>query len=284
MRTRSTQAKPAGFCAFAGAAGHHGPVRIRAAAAVIGISLALSIPATPIGATPATTAPPIPRVGAVFFPYLPGLTQLLGLPHTCTGSVVHSASRNVVLTAAHCVLSGSGAGFAFAPGYHDGVFPYGMWTVRRVYVNPAWKASHDPLHDYAFLTVAPRTVGGVSRNIEDVVGAYSLGTAPAAGTTVTVDGYLLGAHDRALTCTTSTYVVAGYPTVDCAGFGDGTSGGPWLRGDQVVGVIGGLHQGGCVDGTSNTSPFGSDVAADLARAAAGGPGDFLGLPGSSGCT
>ncbi len=260
---------------------HDERVRSRIAAA---IAVALIVGAGgPVAATPSTTVVSVPRVGAIFVPYVPGLTQALHLPHTCTGSVVHSPSRNIVVTAAHCILAGNGTGFAFAPGYHDGVFPYGAWTVRRVYVNPAWKANHDPLHDYAFLVVAPRTIAGISKNIEDVVGAYPLGAAPVAGTTVTVDGYLLGSHDRPLSCTTSTYLVSGYPTVDCAGFGDGTSGGPWLRGGKVVGVIGGLHQGGCVDGTSNTSPFGADTAADLARAAAGGPGDFLGVPGSDGC-
>jgi len=259
-------------------------VRIRSGlAAAIVLAVCFTVP-TSVAATPsATTVVSIPRVGALFVPYLPGLTQALGLPHECSASVVHSASRNVVLTAAHCIV-GTGVGYGFAPGYHDGVFPYGVWSVRRVYVNAAWKTSHDPKHDYAFLVVAPRTIGGVVKNIENVVGGYLLGSVPPAGSTVTVDGYVAGARDRPITCTTTTYRTDGYPSIDCDGFADGTSGGPWLRSGAVVGVIGGLHQGGCTPGTSYSAPFGLDAHTDLARAVAGGRGDLLGSPGSDGCS
>ena len=247
-------------------------------------SLALLVPSAPASAAPtAQPVPSIPRVGAVFVPYLPVLTEVFGLPHTCSASVVHSSGHNVVLTAAHCIV-GSGIGYAFAPGYHDGVFPYGAWTVRRVYVNPAWKANHDPHVDYAFLVVGPHTIGGVAKNIEDVVGAYPLGAAPPPGSTVTVDGYVTGSHDRPLTCTSTTYRTSGYPSFDCRGFADGTSGGPWLRAGSVVGVIGGLNQGGCTPNTSYSSPFGAATAAVLARAAAGGVGDLVTPAGSSGCS
>src|SRR5439155_3587094 len=142
------------------------------------------------------------------------------------------------------------------------------------------KTSHDPKHDYALLVVAPRIIGGIAKNIEDVVGSYVLGSAPPAGSKVTVDGYVAGVRDRPITCTANTYRTSGYPSFDCDGFANGTSGGPWIRSGSVVGVIGGLHQGGCTPRTSYSSPFGADVRADLARAVAGGPGDVVGTPGS----
>jgi V8-like Glu-specific endopeptidase len=214
----------------------------------------------------------------VFVPAVLGLSQLLQLPHECSGSVVHSAGHDVVLTAAHCV-TGPGLGYEFAPGYHDGVSPYGRWTVRRAYVNAAWQTSHDPQHDYAFLEVAP----SAGRNIEDVLGANRLGTAPQAGQSVTVDAYLAGVNDKPITCVTTVYYTEGYPSFDCDGFGDGTSGGPWLSGHTVVGVIGGRQQGGCTPSTSFSSAFGADVIHDWQRASAGGPSDFV-LPALiSGC-
>src|ERR1700756_2038793 len=62
---------------------------------------------------------PDPRVGAVF---LAG-TDL----HACTGSVLHSAAGNLVLTAAHC-LSGGGPA-RFVPGFAREAEPDDVWTL-----------------------------------------------------------------------------------------------------------------------------------------------------------
>lgn len=216
-----------------------------------------------------TSATADPTVGALFFPSAGGLGPALGLPHTCSASVVHSATHDLVLTAAHCMLT-PGSGFQFAPGYVRGAMPFGLWTVTKVFVNPAWNARHDELHDYAFLRIAPRTVNGALRNIEDVTGANVLATAPAPGTVVTVAGYRLGSNDDQFSCTSTTYLDGPYPAFDCDGFVDGTSGSPWLTGSpgnaSVVGVIGGLEQGGCTATTSYSSPFGADTLRDFARA------------------
>ena len=236
-------------------------------------------------ATPtAVTGPPFaPQVGAIFFPSVLGSSVLLGLPHTCSGSVVDSPGHNLILTAAHCIY-GSGVGYDFAPGYHDGKSPYGVWSASRVYVDPAWAKGHDPAHDYAFLQVLPMSVRGVRTNVEDLTGGYSLGAAPAAGSDVSVNGYLLGSGGEPLRCTAPVYYTGGYPSFDCGGFGAGTSGGPWVSGTTVVGVIGGLHQGGCKDSTSYSAPFGADTIADWLRAASGtGRPDFVTPPGSDGC-
>jgi trypsin len=232
----------------------------------------------------AQTGPPFaPQVGAIFFPSVLGSGLVLGLPHICSGSVVHSPGHNLVITAAHCIY-GSGVGYDFAPGYHDGKAPHGVWSASRVYVDPAWANGHDPAHDYAFLQLVPKSVRGVRTNIEDVTGSYTLGTAPAPGTAVTVSGYLLGSRDEPLHCTAPVYDTGGYPSFDCGGYGAGTSGGPWVRGSTVVGVIGGLHQGGCKDSTSYSAPFGADTIADWVRAASGsGRPDFVTPAGGDGC-
>jgi hypothetical protein len=127
-----------------------------------------------------------------------------------------------------------------------------------------------------------RSRGG--QNVEDVTGpAPRLGAAPATGTRVTVDGYLAGSGGTPITCTAPAYRTRGYPSFDCGGFGDGVSGGPWLADGRLVGVTGGLHQGGCSPDTSYSAPFGADVAALFARAKAGGAGDVAPTPGGDGC-
>ena len=121
---------------------------------------------------------PIPAVGALFVPSVLGSSVALGLPHECSGVVVDSPAGNLVLTAAHC-LTGTGIGYDFAPAYHDGVAPYGVWTVQRLYVDPAWSLRHDPHADYAFLQVEPKSAAHVE--VEDRTGGYRIGPTPSRG-------------------------------------------------------------------------------------------------------
>lgn len=252
--------------------------RLLALAVVAGSLAGFAAPSA--GAAPAAQpVPSIPTVGALFIPSVAGLGPALGLPHYCSASVVHSAGHNLVLTAAHCIY-GTGFAIEFAPGYADGRTPYGVWAIRHVYLEPAWRQGQDPRADVAVLQMAPR--GG--RNVEEVTGAAPvLGTAPVAGSPVTVDGYVAGVRGRPITCTAPVYYTAGFPSFDCDGYANGVSGGPWLQDGRVVGVIGGLHQGGCTPSTSYSAPFGGAVAALVSRAEAGGRGDVAPFPGSDGC-
>jgi hypothetical protein len=211
----------------------------------------------------------VPATGALFYPSVLGLVPLLGGPHFCTASVVDSPTRDLLVTAAHCVF-GTGASIEFAPLLHDSVLPAGVWDVTRIYIDPAWTASFDPRHDVAFLRVAPH--GGT--RVQDVVGGHRLG-GPTPGQPVNVSGYPMGSGGRPITCTAPLSQVDGYSAIGCAGFGNGTSGGPWVQGGQVVGVIGGLEQGGCSPDVEYSTPFGAAVRSLFARAVAGGPGDLV---------
>lgn len=242
------------------------------------VLLAAALAAVALGAPPASGRVPaaqevtsIRTVGPLFFPSVAGALPALRGPHFCTASVVHSPAHDLVVTAAHCVY-GPGLTIEFAPGFHDNVAPYGVWEVRRVYVDAAWHATRDPHHDVAFLQLAPRA----GRAVEDVVGANDLGV-PALGANVTVDGYPAGSGGRPITCANELYATQGYPSFDCTGYVAGVSGGPWLIGPYVVGVTGGLEQGGCGDTTSYSAPFDVDTIALLHRAEAGGPGDVAPL-------
>jgi len=225
---------------------------------------------------PNNVPPPSAAYGPLFVPSLGGLAK--ALPHYCSASVVDSTTRDLVLTAAHCVV-GTGAGIGFAPGYVNGTAPYGIWAVKKVYVDRDWIAHGNPQHDYALLQIAPRN----GKQLEDVTGGHSIGAAPAPGTEVQVTGYAAKSGGSAIECTAPVYETDGYPSFDCAGFADGVSGAPWIADGEVVGDIGGLHQGGCTDTTSYSPSFGPDIQALLARAEADKTGDLVPFIRPSGC-
>jgi len=139
--------------------------------------------------------------------------------HTCTASVVHSAHKDTLITAAHCVV-GRGVGMVFAPGQHGTQTPFGRWIVTAAYVEPQWESDQDPEADIAFLTVAPRRINGKTRQIEQVTGAYELGSTAARGQRVTVTGYPAGSTNNPITCAANVYLT-GY-------FSTGTSP-PWMN-------------------------------------------------------
>ncbi|WP_405489254.1 trypsin-like serine peptidase [Nocardia sp. NBC_00511] len=210
-----------------------------------------------------------PATGALFYPSTSGAVPRLGGPHFCSAGVVDSPSRDLLVTAAHCVL-GPGALIEFAPLLHDSELPAGVWDVTSMYVDPSWQQSFDPRHDVAFLRVAPRN----GKKIEDVVPGLPLAT-PTPGTPVTVSGYPLGFGGRPLTCTAPLESVDNGSAIHCSGFVDGTSGGPWIQNGQIVGVIGGPEQGGCAPDIEYSSPFTPDTQSLLTRAESATPGDIL---------
>lgn len=211
--------------------------------------------------TAAGPVPPDQRVGAVFL--------VGGDLHICTGSVLHSAGGDLVLTAAHCLAAGLPT--TFVPGFSGSAAAAEAWTLDTVYLDPRWVTAQDPRADYA-IARASRTDGAA---IEAQAGsALSLGRAPRPGTRVSVVGYPARVGGAPIGCQAATDATrGGYPTLPCAGLVDGTSGAPWISGSTVTGVIGGLDGGGCEENVSYSAPFDEHTAALLARAEAGGPGD-----------
>ena len=209
----------------------------------------------------ASPVDPDPRVGAFF------LSD--GDVHACTGSVLHSAAGNLVLTAAHCLSTGGPA--TFVPGFARVAAPGDVWRVDALYMDPRWLASRDPRADYAIARVG-RAAGG---SVESPAGSgLTIGIAPGRGTQVTVIAYPAGVGGAPIGCRVATNVGAGgFPELPCAGLVDGTSGAPWISGSTITGVIGGPHGGGCAENVSYSSPFDQHVRELFARAQAGGPGD-----------
>jgi hypothetical protein len=201
------------------------------------------------------------RIGPIF---LDGAVE-----HVCTGSVVHSAAGNLVITAAHCL--GGAAKFSFVPGFAGDARPAGVWTAEAVYLDPRWTSGRDPRADYAIARVSSPT----GASVESRTGlALTLGEAPPPGSRVTVMGYPTGVGGSPIGCQASTSVTdSGYPSMVCEGLVAGTSGAPWVSGTTVTGLVGGLQGGGCAENISFSSPFDEHVGSLLARAVAGGPSD-----------
>lgn len=212
-----------------------------------------------------------PAVGALFVKTNGHLGR-----HFCTASVVHSPRENLVITAAHCMVGRSlrpAGHIVFAPGYHSGKFPHGLWQVHAKFVDKRWASDRDPNDDVAFLVV-----GRPGRRIEKFTGTEVLGTGHQLPAQVQVIGYP-DATRRPITCAgpASSYDHGQLRQLefDCDGYTDGTSGGPFLAdinaktGDgSVIGVIGGYQQGGNTPSISYSSKFLANVRALYKIAAA----------------
>ncbi len=251
-------------------------------ATALALSLRASAEKTPSAAKRipvSSTSTGVAEIGALY-------ANASATTHGCTASVVHSAHGDTLITAAHCV-TGSGAGMVFVPGQRGARATYGRWTVTAVHLAARWTSRQDPDDDVAFLTVAPRTIAGVRTEIEHVTGAFALGATPGRGVRVAVTGYPAGAANDPITCSTTTYLTHTFPSFDCRGYVAGTSGSPWLRttktGTEIVGVIGGLNQGGCYDYTSYSSPLARDADDSYRRASRHAPADVAPQPGGDGC-
>jgi V8-like Glu-specific endopeptidase len=187
----------------------------------------------------------VPTVGALFF--TAGTKS-----HFCTASVVNSSRGDIILTAAHCVYGTSYAtNIAYVPEWHNGISPYGMWTVTSITVAQGWISSQDPNLDFAFLTVAPQTRHRHRVPIQRVTGGLWLGVNVGFNHKIYVIGYNNTDSEPVGCASRSTKFDATQMQFYCNDYQDGTSGGPWIlhfnpvTGSGIVfGDIGGYQQGG----------------------------------------
>jgi V8-like Glu-specific endopeptidase len=249
----------------------HSAARFAAAAATLSREAPRAQPApatgSPFGGTPA--------VGALF-----RLAHGHVGRHFCTAAVVASPVKDLVITAAHCVSGRKPGRMAFVPGYRNHSHPYGVWAVRQIVMDAGWRAWRNPNRDVAFLVVGRPG----RRGVQHVTGGERLGTGWPARTWVHVIGYPDGARWPVI-CGNRAHPFGRHQLrFDCAGYPDGTSGGPFLaRRDAatgtgtVIGVIGGYEQGGYLQSVSYSPRFGRAIrslyrTAVAAARAAGWPG------------
>ncbi|OLE28412.1 MAG: hypothetical protein AUG49_02475 [Catenulispora sp. 13_1_20CM_3_70_7] len=201
----------------------------------------------------------IPKAGPLFL----GVGGVASA-HYCTASVVHSASGDLIATAAHCVRNKIFGGWLdhilFVPGYHDDVAPYGVWIATTAYLDSRWVDSQNQDTDIAFLAV--RKAGGGSQTLESITGASTFTASPGYANAVSVVSYPLTASRPVGCATTTSKFSAGQLRLDCSGLPEGASGSPFLAaGNRLVGVLGGYQQGGDTSDTSYSSYFDERIAA-----------------------
>jgi hypothetical protein len=132
---------------------------------------------------PDPTTPPLTTHGKVFG-FLPGFGGF-----ECSGTVVDTATRAVVMTAGHCVYEPrtkvAARRLAFVPSYDRQARPFGKWTVSKARTTQAWIRDENYDFDYATLTMRP--LNGAL--IEDVVGGRPLATDTPREQTYNAYGY-----------------------------------------------------------------------------------------------
>ncbi|MFC4608091.1 trypsin-like serine peptidase [Streptomyces maoxianensis] len=267
------------------------------AVAVLTAATACAAPASSATSPEATAADrsagaravaPAPRTSATAFGGASSVGVLIDPDgeHFCTASVVASPKGNVIATAAHCIQdSGSADAYLpgdleFAPGFSGrgkGTYPYGRWKVGAIHLDKRWTEGDDDADaaDYAFLVLKPDAKG---RQVQQAVGAATPDWASPPDRRVTVVGYPNRAHNptnRPVACTTDTRPDPDLPQtllMECAGFWEGTSGGPWLadyRDARHQGRLIGVLSGGDTDSESTAALFDDRARALYDEAAAG---------------
>lgn len=183
--------------------------------------------------------------------------------HFCTASVVYSPQGDLLITAAHCVAGSKPrpvGSLEFAPGYHSGKFPHGLWRITAVYVDKRWSRHHNPNDDVAFLVAGPP-----GSHIEKHTGAETLVIDQKLPVRAQVIGYP-DTSSRPIRCTAPARAydpgTLRQLRFRCGAYTNGTSGGPFLIGvsaktgdGSVIGVIGGYQQGGDTPSVSYSSQF-----------------------------
>ncbi|PWI42726.1 trypsin-like serine protease [Streptomyces sp. ICBB 8177] len=231
---------------------------------------------------PSHPFPGLPQVGTFFW------TDGQNQDRSCGATVVRSPVRDLVISAGHCLThAGAKKDLAFVPMYHDGLKPYGVFPVEAVYIDQRYYtlgSGEGARWDYSLSRLEPRADG---RQVQDVVGGFDLMTYPGyahrAVRLVGYPGYSDTTGPEPLDCWSSTRrytstdpnAPGDFLEIGCAGYVNGTSGGPFLvrasHGFAVIGVIGGYHTGGDTPDISYSAYFTADLSRLYAHAVHGDP-------------
>lgn len=192
-------------------------------------------------------------VGKIFY-----TSSTDGTGRYCSASVVNSAARNMVFTAAHCVHDGPGRGWhtenwMFVPAYRNGAQPYGTWDWSTLAVPTGWIDTRERQYDVAIALVHG------SRSVVDAVGANGLLTGGGREYRYDVFGYPSnkdGGEVQWVCSGTSRDAGSNRIELDC-GFGGGSSGGPWYYSYDDANGRGDVHGVMSYSSGSNTngSPY-----------------------------
>jgi V8-like Glu-specific endopeptidase len=194
----------------------------------------------------ADRAYPYITVGRLFF-------TAGGKPMFCSASVIQ---RRIVVTAGHCVHSGTSSGFfsnwMFVPAYRDGTAPLLTWNWRAAIVTSTWATGGGEVPgtaDYAMIEFADQPVGGSVRALGNVTGWLGWQTLSLEWNHTSKLGYPCNLDNcQKMQNVMSDDVIAGGNIVsDGSDAGSGSDGGPWVQNFQV------LQAGGGTDNNSGSN-------------------------------
>ena len=194
-----------------------------------------------------------PINGKVFFQ-----NQLDKKTYHCSGSAINNPSKNLVITAGHCVHSAKNywhSHWVFIPEYHNGKAPHGVFPAKTFRTFTDWidygESPRGFNSDIAFVNVFPNQRG---IKLVHAVGGHGLETGSFPHFYASIFGYPLnlssGREMWACWGPTSPTFYGKYKFNALYGckFGGGASGGPWLtKFDNRTGL-------GYVKGVSSFTP------------------------------
>jgi V8-like Glu-specific endopeptidase len=184
------------------------------------------------------TAYPESVTGRIFF-HDPGD----GKDYACSGSAVNSPNLSVVWTAGHCAYDTTFhmymTNWVFVPQYHSGSAPQGVWQATQLFTVSGWTDSASESYDMAAAVVSHN---GQGATLVDTVGGLGIQWNQPNQQTFTALGYPADPApyngSSMLGCTSA--VVTTDPNfspnplgINCD-MGHGSSGGPWIVGDQYL--------------------------------------------------
>jgi V8-like Glu-specific endopeptidase len=195
---------------------------------------------------PNAAQPPFTAVGRVFL-------KVGNFDGFCSGTAIDSPTRQLVLTAGHCLYSilpghrlpTPARYFDFVPDYSHGQAPFGEFTGRKGFLPRPWLRSINENYDMAAVLTEPNAAGV---NLADAVGGgLPIATDRARDQEYRVLGYPGGPERKNMQeCDARfsgddrlTYPLGGPPSLGVACYmGEGASGGPWLidEGTEVGGI------------------------------------------------
>ncbi|SPE99491.1 trypsin-like serine peptidase [Streptomyces sp. MA5143a] len=187
-----------------------------------------------------------------------------GGTYTCSASALNSSSKQMVITAGHCVHGGKGGtwmtNWVYVPRYRSGARPFGTFAAKQMRTFTAWMNDSDLRRDVAMVTTWPLN----GNKIVNVTGGHGLSWNFSRQQAVTILGYP-GNHDGGevqWACTGTTRAVSdGRIEIQC-NFGGGSSGGPWLRefnDSNGLGSVNGVMSTVNSDGWNRSSYFDDGV-------------------------
>ncbi|MFM9587921.1 trypsin-like serine peptidase [Streptomyces scabiei] len=165
-------------------------------------------------------------VGKVFF-----TNPSNGGTYACSASALNSGSKQMVVTAGHCVHGGSGGtwmtNWVYVPRYRSGARPFGTFAAKQMRTFNAWINSSDLRRDVAMVTTWPLN----NNKVVNVTGGHGMSWNFSRQQPITILGYPgnFGSGEVQWACTGTTRAASDNGIELQCNFGGGSSGGPWMR-------------------------------------------------------